>query len=98
MQLNSVLVHPLGYGEIKQISKSVSRFCWKNDAYCYAMFIERQSMRGKLGNSSPGGRARSANYEPLRERALLMIKGGMKKKDIALELGVSDRTIRNWLK
>ena len=98
MQLNSVLVHPLGYGEVKQIAKSVSQFCWKNDAYCYAMFIERQSMRGKWGNSSPGGVARSASYEPLREQAALLFADGMKKKDIALELGVSDRTIRNWLK
>lgn len=97
MQLNSVLVHPLGYGEVKQIAKSVSQFCWKNDAYCYAMFIERQSMRGKWGNSSPGGVARSANYEPLREQAASLFADGMKKKDIALELGVSDRTIRNWL-
>lgn len=97
MQINSILVHPLGYGEVKQIAKSVSQFCWKNDAYCYAMFIERQSMRGKLGNSSPGGVARSASYEPLREQAASLFAGGMKKKDIALELGVSDRTIRNWL-
>lgn len=97
MQINSILVHPLGYGEVKQIAKSVSKFCWKNDAYCYAMFIERQSMRGKLGNSSPGGVARSSKYEPLREQAASLFAGGMKKKDIALELGVSDRTIRNWL-
>jgi len=98
MQINSILVHPLGYGEVKQIAKSVSKFCWKNDAYCYAMFIERQSMRGKLGNSSSGGVARSASYEPLREQAALLFADGMKKKDIALELGVSDRTIRNWLR
>ena len=93
MQLNSVLVHPLGYGEIKQIAKSVSKFCWKNDAYCYAMFIDRQTMKAKVG-----GTARSANYEPLREQATILYADGMKKKDIALELGVSDRTIRNWLK
>jgi DNA-binding NarL/FixJ family response regulator len=97
MQLNSVLVHPLGYGEIKQISKSVGKFCWKNDAYAYHMFIERQSIRGKLSNSSPGGAARSASYDPLREQAAVLYADGMKKKDIAAELGVSDRTIRNWL-
>jgi len=93
MQINSVLVHPLGYGEVKQIAKSVSRFCWKNDAYCYAMFIDRQTMKAKVG-----GAARSASYDPLREQAAVLYADGMKKKDIALELGVSDRTIRNWLK
>jgi hypothetical protein len=67
MELNSVLVHPLGYGEIKQISKSVSRFCWKNDAYCSAMFIDRQTMKSKVG-----GTARSANYEPWREQATIL--------------------------
>jgi hypothetical protein len=97
MQRNSDLMRPLGYGEVKQIAKSVSKFCWKNDAYAYHMFIERQSMRGKLSNSSPGGAARSASYDPLREQAAVLYADGMKKKDIAAELGVSDRTIRNWL-
>jgi hypothetical protein len=93
MQLNSVLVHPLGYGEVKQIAKSVSQFCWKQDAYCYAMFMERQAFKAKAGGS-----ARSASYDPLREQAASLFADGMKKKDIALELGVSDRTIRNWLR
>ena len=92
MQLNSVLVHPLGYGEVKQIAKSVSNFCWKNDAYAYSMFIDRQTMKAKVG-----GAARSATYDPLREQAAVLYADGMKKKDIAAELGVSDRTIRNWL-
>ena len=92
MQINSVLVHPLGYGEVKQIAKSVSKFCWKNDAYAYSMFIDRQTMKAKVG-----GAARSATYDPLREQAAVLYADGMKKKDIAAELGVSDRTIRNWL-
>ena len=92
-QINSILVHPLGYGEVKQIAKSVSKFCWKQDAYCYAMFMERQAFKAKAGGS-----ARSASYDPLREQAASLFADGMKKKDIALELGVSDRTIRNWLK
>ena len=93
MQINSVLVYPLGYGEVKQIAKSVSKFCWKQDAYCFSMFMERQAFKAKAGGS-----ARSASYEPLREQAALLFADGMKKKDIALELGVSDRTIRNWLR
>ena len=93
MQINSVLVYPLGYGEVKQIAKSVSKFCWKQDAYCFSMFMERQAFKAKAG-----GIARSTSYEPLREQAALLFADGMKKKDIALELGVSDRTVRNWLK
>lgn len=97
MQLNHMLTHRLGYGEIKQISKSVSKFAWKNDGYCYQEFIDRQTRLGKLG-ASKGGTARSASYEPKREQAVALFADGVKKKDIALELGVSDRTIRSWLK
>lgn len=96
MQLNGILVHKLGYGEIKQIAKSVSKFTWKNDGYCYQEFIDRQTRLGKLG-ASKGGAKRSASYDPLRDKAVMLFADGKKKKDIALELGVSDRTIRNWL-
>lgn len=96
MQFNGMLVHMLGYGEVKQISKSVSKFTWKNDGYCYQEFIDRQTRLGKLG-ASKGGAKRSAGYDPLREQAVALFADGAKKKDIALELGVSDRTIRNWL-
>ncbi|WP_213067620.1 terminase gpP N-terminus-related DNA-binding protein, partial [Acinetobacter baumannii] len=62
------------------------------DAYAYAMFMERQMMKAKSG-----GVARSATYQPLREQAEQLYQQGMKKKEIALMLGVSDRTVRNWL-
>lgn len=92
MQLNELLVYKLGYSEVKQISKSVSKFAWKKDIYAYHMFIERQTLKAKSG-----GAKRSASYDPKREQAVALFTNGMKKKDIALELGVSDRTIRNWL-
>ena len=93
MQLNGMLVHMLGYNEVKQIAKSVSKFTWKKDGYHHHMFIERQTLKAKAG-----GAKRSAGYDPLREQAVALFADGTKKKDIALELGVSDRTIRNWLK
>ncbi len=37
------------YNEIKGIAKSISRYCWKKDAYCYQEFIDRQSRKGALG-------------------------------------------------
>lgn len=92
MQLNGMLVHMLGYNEVKQIAKSVSKFTWKKDGYHHHMFIERQTMKAKSG-----GAKRSASYDHLREQAVALFADGTKKKDIALELGVSDRTIRNWL-
>ncbi|SSI90041.1 Replicase [Acinetobacter baumannii] len=92
MALNNNLTYPLSYGEIKQIAKSISKWTWKQDAYAYAMFMERQMMKAKSG-----GVARSATYQPLREQAEQLYQQGMKKKEIALMLGVSDRTVRNWL-
>jgi hypothetical protein len=37
------------YNEIKGIAKSISRYCWKKDAYHYQEFIERQAYKGASG-------------------------------------------------
>lgn len=93
--LNNGLTSPLSYNEIKGIAKSISRYCWKNDAYCYQEFIDRQTRKGKLG-ASKGGLARSLNYQDLREQALEMKLSGETNKNISLTLGVTTRTLRNW--
>jgi hypothetical protein len=36
------------YNEIKGIAKSISRYCWKKDAYHYQEFIDRQTRKGRL--------------------------------------------------
>lgn len=94
---NSMLNQPLEYNELKGIAKSIARWCWNNDSKAEAKFKARQAHRGSLGDSSPGGKARSAQYDEQRLQAQAMFGQGMKKSQIAKELGVSDRTIRNWL-
>jgi len=47
--LNNGLTDPMSYNEVKGIAKSISRYCWKKDAYCYQEFIDRQTRKGKLG-------------------------------------------------
>lgn len=101
MVQNALLNQQLEYNELKGIAKSIARFCWNNDSKEEARFKAKQaylgSRGGKASDSSPGGQARSAQYDDKREQAKACAMQGMKKTQIAKMLGVSDRTIRNWL-
>jgi len=96
LKLNQSITDPLGYNEVRGIAKSISRYCWKRDPHCYAMFIERQTLKGRKGGKK-GGALRSAQYEPLRQKAMELKEQGLNNTQIAKELGVSRRTIINWL-
>lgn len=96
-KLNEGITEPMNYNEIKGIAKSISRYCWKKDAYCYQEFIDRQSRKGRLGGLK-GGKSRSNNYVAKRIQALEMLKMGLTQKKVASELNVTARTIRNWSK
>ena len=50
------------------------------------------------GNVSKGGKARSQQYSDMRQEALKLHIMGVKQKQMATQLNISDRTIRNWLK
>ena len=51
LKLNEGIAEPLGYNEVRGIAKSIARWVWKRDPHCYAMFIERQSIRGRNGGT-----------------------------------------------
>jgi hypothetical protein len=89
----------LPYNELKSISKSIAGYC--TGERFRREFSELQAQRGakggKVSDSSAGGKARSAKYDALREQAYLMQRDGINNKQIGLRLGVSRRTVINWL-
>ena len=92
LKLNEGITEPLGYNEVKGISKSIARWVWKRDPHCYAMFIERQTMKG-----CKGGKAKGEAYSFKREQAVKLKEQGMNNTQIAKQLEVSRYTIIRWL-
>ena len=95
LKLNESITDPLGYNEVRGIAKSISRYCWKRDPHCYAMFIERQTLKGRKGGKK-GGIVRSAQYAELRIQAKQLHEQGLTQVQIAQILNISTRTLRNW--
>ena len=83
LKLNDGITEPMQYNEIKGIAKSISRYCWKKDAYCYHEFIDRQSRKGKLGGLKSGAVRR---------------KNSLTEKQPWLDLGISRATYYRRLK
>lgn len=97
MKLNTQFQVPMLYNEVKGIAKSIARWVWKKDSYCYQEFIDRQTRKGRNGGLK-GGKTRSNSYALVRVKALEMIESGMTQKEVASVLNVTDRSIRNWVK
>ncbi len=89
---NNVLVTPLPYSEVKSISKSIAKYCWKKDAYCYQEFCDRQLQKAKKG-----GKAKADKYIELRKKAVKLFRCGNSKRAIGQLLEVSYRTVIRWL-
>lgn len=81
--VNGAFLEPLPYSEVKAISKSIAKFCWKNDAYCYQEFIDRQTRKGALGGKKSGEVRRL---------------GSIEEKQPWIELGISRATYYRRIK
>lgn len=98
---NGAFLEPLPYSEVKATAKSIARWVWRNHAQAQAKFIERQSVKGRIGglksDSSIGGKARSQQYSDMRQEAFKLHLQGVNNTQIAEQLKVSRRTIIRWL-
>ena len=95
---NSAFIEPLPYSEVKATAKSVARWVWRNHAEAHAKFIDRQAEKGRMGDSSHGGKARSAQYSDIRHEALKLHLMGVKVAQIAKQLGISRPSVYAYLK
>ena len=95
--VNIQFTAPMQYNEVKGIAKSIARWVWKRDGYCYQEFIDRQTRKGKLGGLT-GGKVRSAKYEIKRKKALHLKAKGLNNTEIAKQLGVHRNSVNTWLK
>ncbi|ENV52093.1 Rep protein [Acinetobacter junii CIP 107470 = MTCC 11364] len=88
---NATLVNPLPYVEVKSISKSIAKYCWKQHAECHRQFCERQKMKGKKG-----GRKNALKFDPVRKMARHLFLLGKAKGEISKLLDVSYRSILRY--
>lgn len=96
LERNADFKHPLDAKEAWHIAKSVTSWVWKKDPAAAAAFVKRQAFKGQLGGVASGV-ARLKASEDKRSSARLMAAAGRSQVSIAQELGVTDRTVRNWL-
>lgn len=97
LKLNQGITEPMQYNEIKGIAKSISRYCWKKDAYHYQEFIQRQAYKGALGGKI-GGVKRAEKYIALKEQAIILANQGFNNTQIAKKLDVSRYSVIKWVK
>lgn len=91
--------NPLSVNELGHICKSIARFCKSVRFGRYSVsFIEKQRYRGKQGDSSKGGLARSESYNEQREQAKAMFANGAKISAIATALSVHRNSVSKWTK
>ena len=95
---NCAFLEPLPYSEVKATAKSVSRWVWRNHGKAYAKFIERQAAKGRKGDSSHGGKARSSQYSDMRHQALKLHIQGKSIKEISEYLNVHRNSVSKWVK
>ena len=79
--------------EVKATAKSVGKWTWqffRGTSEHSPAFLKKQAHRGSLKGK--------AKRDELLPKALRMIGSGMSQKEIAETLGITDRTLRNWMK
>lgn len=90
IELNTTVYLPMTQREVKTIARSISKWVWDNKSKLTS--FSKQAHRSKLGN-----KAKSLKAEQNRKLALVMLGKGFKINEIADSLGLSRRTIFNYI-
>lgn len=92
---NTKFDNPMNPNEVRHIAKSIAKYCKspRFTAISAEWFSRLQAHRGKQG-----GKAKGRAYQDKREQAEQLREQGLKQREIAEKLGVSERTLRNWQK
>lgn len=92
--INLTFPAPLGFSEVKATAKSISKWTWEKYTARWTdeEFAAKQAARGKLG-----GTAKGIKNQEKRAQACSMRLQGLTQTAIATELGVSQKTVSNWL-
>lgn len=89
VEINSGFEQSLPYSEVKATAKSIAKWVWQR--FSYGDFSEIQAKRG-----AKGGKAKGLAYTEKREQALQLLEQGFSQVDVAKQLSISTRTLRNW--
>jgi DNA-binding NarL/FixJ family response regulator len=85
--------------EMKATAKSIAKYTWKNTTPSgFQAYIEMTHLpHQQKARQTKSVESRLIKSQDKRDQAIELRKGGMKQVEIAKMLGVTDRTIRNWL-
>ncbi|MGV2897538.1 replication initiation protein [Achromobacter sp. AGC78] len=89
--LNQTFPVPLGFGEVKSIARSVTRWVWKR--FTPSGFRAIQAARGRAS-----GVARRFATQELRQRAAMLTASGLTSRQVAGQLEVNQSTVVRWLR
>lgn len=90
---------PYLISEMKATARSIAKYTWRNttprgfQTYVEMTHLSHQQKARQVKSVE----SRLMKSQDKRDQAIELSMGGMKQKEIAQILGVTDRTIRNWL-
>ena len=98
-EFNANFDKPMLPNETYHIARSITRFCKSPRWGKYNQaFIEKQRQAGRKGDSSQGGKARSASYDDQRTQAQNLRATGLSIRKIAEQMKVSKTSVQKWIK
>jgi hypothetical protein len=96
LEFNRSFPIPMKISEVRAIAKSIANYCQRKDPYHYQEFIDRQTRKAKTANQASIA-VRKDKAKINIQKAKQLRASGKLICEIAIELGVNERTIRRWM-